>query len=460
MIRRNRYVSPIKPWKHQAKALKQLHKKGSALLWADIGIGKTKIAVDYALSKGFSKVLVVGPLAAVGVWRNEFYKHDPHLHIVTSNDVATHDELLPLIHNARKQPRSVIVVTYNALVKFVKLLADSYVPDLFIVDESQCIRNYSAVRTRRTLTVARASAHRLLLSGTPCPNGYHELYYQIKAVHPGVLPPTIQGFRDRYCRLGGYMGKEIVGYKNVKELAKKLAQVTIRIPKSVLDLPPVMDQIIPVKLEPKAMKIYKKLEKEMVVDIESEGKEIKAEHHLVKLLRLQQITGGMLEGHNVSNAKLNVLKDIVQQETGKLVIFVQFVQEIRRITEMLSKLGISHDVIRGGKTGTQRDRIIEDFQTKPDPKVLVTQIQAGGVAITLTAASVAIFYSLNYNSEAYEQARGRIHRGGQTERCRYIHLLCEHTIDYDIYSALGYKMSVQELLGHVVRRYHDRASGA
>src|SRR5690606_32441179 len=238
--------------------------------------------------------------------------------------------------------------------------------------------------------------HRLLLSGTPCPNGYHELYYQIKAVHPGVLPPTIQGFRDRYCRLGGYMGKEIVGYKNVKELAKKLAQVTIRIPKSVLDLPPVMDQIIPVKLEPKAMKIYKKLEKEMVVDIESEGKEIKAEHHLVKLLRLQQITGGMLEGHNVSNAKLNVLKDIVQQETGKLVIFVQFVQEIRRITEMLSKLGISHDVIRGGKTGTQRDRIIEDFQTKPDPRVLVTQIQAGGVAITLTAASVAIFYSLNY----------------------------------------------------------------
>src|SRR5690606_21573486 len=67
MIRRNRYVSPIKPWKHQAKALKQLHKKGSALLWADVGIGKTKIAVDYALSKGFQRVLVVGPLAAVGV---------------------------------------------------------------------------------------------------------------------------------------------------------------------------------------------------------------------------------------------------------------------------------------------------------------------------------------------------------------------------------------------------------
>ena len=250
MIRRNRYVSPIKPWKHQAKALKQLHKKGSALLWADVGTGKTKIAVDYALSKGFQRVLVVGPLAAVGVWRNEFYKHDPHLHIVTSNDVATHDELLPLIHNARKQPRSVIIVTYNALVKFVKLLADSYVPDLFIVDESQYIRNYSAIRTRRTLAVARSSAHRLLLSGTPCPNGYHELYYQIKAVHPGVLPPTIQGFRDRYCRLGGYMGKEIVGYKNVKELAK-LAQVTT-VFKECVRFAPVMDQIIPVKLEPKA----------------------------------------------------------------------------------------------------------------------------------------------------------------------------------------------------------------
>src|SRR5690606_16819141 len=157
--------------------------------------------------------------------------------------------ILPLINNGRKQSRSVIVVTYNAMVKFVKLLSDSYVPDLFIVDESQYCRNYSATRTRRMLAVARSSAHRLLLSGTPCPNGYEDLYYQIKAVHPGVLPPTIQGFRDRYCRMGGYMGKEIKGYRNTKELAKKLSQVTIRIPKSVLDLPPVMDQIIPVKLE-------------------------------------------------------------------------------------------------------------------------------------------------------------------------------------------------------------------
>ena len=82
------------------------------------------------------------------------------------------------------------------------------------------------------------------------------------------------------------------------------------------------------------------------------------------------------------------------------------------------------------------------------------------MAITLTAASTAIFYSLNYNSETYEQARGRIHRGGQTERSRYNQMLCERTFDYAIYSALGYKMNVQELLGHVVRRYHDRASGA
>ena len=234
---RTKYVSPIKPWKHQSKALKQLHKRGSALLWADVGTGKTKIAVDYALSKGFSKVLVVGPLAAVGVWRSEFLKHDPTLHIVTSNDVSTHDGLLPLIHNARKQSRSVIVVTYNAMVKFVKLLSNSYVPDLFIVDESQYCRNYSATRTRRMLAVARSSAHRLLLSGTPCPNGYEDLYYQIKAVHPGILPHYVQGFRDRYCRMGGYMGKEIVGYKERQELAKKLAQVTIRIPKSVLICP-------------------------------------------------------------------------------------------------------------------------------------------------------------------------------------------------------------------------------
>src|SRR5690606_11167903 len=214
---------------------------------------------------------------------------------------------------------------------------------------------------------------------------------------------------------GGYMGKEIIGYKNTKKLAKELSKVVIRIPKSVMKLPPVIDQVVPVKLDKSTRTVYEALKKDLVVNLAS-GHTIRASNQLVLLLKLRQTTNGMVEGKRLGSEKLRVLQELIQNEPdkSKVVVFCHFVQDVSRICEMLSNVGISHAVLRGGQSGAERDRIIHAFQTQHDPKVLVAQMKAGGIAVTLTAASVAIFYSLTFDAEAYEQARGRIHRGGQT----------------------------------------------
>jgi len=67
--------------------------------------------------------------------------------------------------------------------------------------------------------------------------------------------------------MGGYMGKEIVGYKNTKKLAKELSKVVIRIPKSVMKLPPVIDQVVPVKLDKSTRTVYEALKKDLVVNL-------------------------------------------------------------------------------------------------------------------------------------------------------------------------------------------------
>lgn len=447
-----RYKSKIKPWNHQKWALKRAWKLGNALLWADVGTGKTKIGVDYALARHqrgqVNRVLVVCPLAAVGVWERAFDDHDPgNIRVISRNDVDKIADLVPLVHEVRKWSNAgkglgVVIVTYDALSRYVTLFADSFVPDLLIVDESHYIKSYSAVRTRRTLAVARVAKYRLLLTGTPAPNGYIDLYWQVKAVHPMILPPTIKGFRDRYCTMGGYMGKEIIGYKNTRELAKRLSRVVIRVPKSVLDLPPTIDQVVPVRLDQNTRSVYDRLTRDLVAQLES-GETITAPNQIVLLLRLMQLTG--------REEKLSVLQEIVLTEQGKLVIFAQFLEEIEKICSMLLSLDISHGVIAGGKSGRERDEVIYKFQNSPDPRVIVAQVKAGGIAVTLTAASVAIFYSLSYDAEAYEQARGRIHRGGQTETCRYIHLLAQDTIDETVYDALRKKLKTQAILGEIVR---------
>lgn len=457
-----RYKSKIKPWKHQSLALKQVIKRKSALVWGDVGVGKTKIITDYCIARyqngDVKRVLIVGPLASVGVWKSELAKHQPpNTMVVTRNDVEQLSELVSGIHMARDWSRSngalsVVILTYEALTRYAKILGDSYVPDLFIIDESHYIKHYSATRTRRALSVARKSKYVVEASGTPCANGYEELYYQVQAIRPGLLGATFQDFKDQYCVTGGYMGQEIIGYRNRKKLARKLSEVVVRIPKSVLKLPPSIDQVVPVKLDANARSVYDRLKKDLVVEL-GNGQSIEAPNQLTLLLRLLQVAGGFYEGVKVGQArKLQVLTELAASETEKFIVSAHFQQEISAIQQALVKKGIPSAILRGGTSGKERDKIIETFQTTDKLQALVVQPKAAGISVTLTAAHTMYLYSLTHDPEPYEQVKGRIERGGQLNSCRYIHLAAEDTIDEEVIQAVRSKLSRQEVLGRVVRR--------
>lgn len=89
---------------------------------------------------------------------------------------------------------------------------------------------------------------------------------------------------------------------------------------------------------------------------------------------------------------------------------------------------------------------MKDFQENPDVKVFVGQLQTTGMGLTLTAASVAVFYSLDFSYANYEQSRARIHRIGQKEKCLYIHLVAKNTVDEKIMNALKHKGDIAKLM--------------
>lgn len=464
-----RYKPTIKPWPHQAKSLKRLWKLGSALLWADVGTGKTKTVCDYAFARHqagqVKRVLVVCPLPAVGVWEDEIQANAPRhgeltvptVNIFSRNQWKSLKDLpmwVDFINSGEKIVVTPIwmIVTYDTLNHYAKVLAEQYRPDLVVFDESQYLRNYSATRTKRALYLSRHATYVLCLSGTPAPNGYVGLYYQLKMVDPTVLPPTMQDFKNEYCKMGGYMNKEIVGYRNVEDLAKKISTATIRITKDELSLPPVIDQRIPVVLDKKARNVYDNLKERLVVRL-AEGEPITAQNQLTLLLRLAQITGGFLQDQPVGEqTKLAVLSELVEAENGKLVIWARFLPEIRAIGQLLERLGVTYKSITGSVSGQKRTDIIRSFQDESEPQVLVCQIAALGVGVTLTAASTAIFYSTDWDADSYEQAKGRIHRPGQKRTCRYLHLVAKGTVDETIHQALQAKMSRQQTLAEIVRR--------
>ncbi len=204
-------------------------------------------------------------------------------------------------------------------------------------------------------------------------------------------------------------------------------------------------------LEPKAKAIYNAIEKESYAELISG--EISTRNVLTRLLRLSQCTGGFIRPDKeenvqaVSKAKLIALEDILdecEEQGKKAVVFARFIPEIEAIEKLLKGRKIKYSIIHGGIT--DRAEQVKTFQTDPECKVFVGQLQTTGMGLTLTAASVAIYYSLDYSYANYQQSRARIHRIGQTKKTLYIHIVAKDTIDGKIMDALKQKADIAKLL--------------
>ncbi|MEQ2853452.1 C-terminal helicase domain-containing protein [Hominiventricola filiformis] len=170
---------------------------------------------------------------------------------------------------------------------------------------------------------------------------------------------------------------------------------------------------------------------------------------LTKLLRLQQFTGGFIQADEgdkpelVFRGKLDALEDILEdyviEAEKKLVVFCRFRPEIDLIQRLLDRRKIRYCSIYGDIKIDDRGDIVKEFQTNPKVKVFLAQIDTAGLGITLTAADTCVYYSVNFNYAAYSQSLARIHRIGQRNRCTYIHLVVEKTIDETVLKALAKK---------------------
>ena len=126
------------------------------------------------------------------------------------------------------------------------------------------------------------------------------------------------------------------------------------------------------------------------------------------------------------------------------MIMARFVPEMRDIQMLLNKKCVEYATVCGGVSN--RNEEIRRFQEDPGCTVFVGQIAAAGLGITLTAASMMVFYSLDYSMSNFEQAKARIHRVSQTENCLYIYLVAKGTVDAKILNALRHKVDLAKAL--------------
>lgn len=422
----------------------------------EMGCGKTltTIAVAgalYNLGK-IDRVLVVAPTSVCSVWPHDLnqFATFPWEARVLLGDKKKRLKALNELENWPFKALRIAVINYESTHRegiFEALAA--YKPDLIVCDESQRIKNPTAAQSKALHKLGDAAPFRMILSGTPVQNNAVDLYSQYRFLDPAVYGANFYAFKNRYCIMGGYGQHQIVGYRNMDELVEKEHSVAYRVTKEeCLDLPQQTFINRYVQFTDAEQAIYEQLRKSSFLELET-GENVTATTILTMYLRLMQLTGGFLTADEstrpkqVNTAKLDALADIVDDyvvDAGKkLVIFARFRAEIAAIENLLRLRKIQYGSIYGDVPMEERGKIVEDFQTNPDTKVFVAQIQTAGLGITLHAASTAVFYSYDYNYANYAQALARIHRIGQRLPVTYIHLVVDGSIDEKILATLENK---------------------
>lgn len=460
---------------HQSKgaqmALEKFEKggRGFAFLF-EIGTGKTltSIAVMGKLYEEgkIERVLVVAPTSVCSVWPKDLAQHAdfPFTAAVAQGTASKKIETIVASTQNQKDELLVLCINYESVWRngiFDKVI--EFEPDLIIADESQRIKNHKAKQSKAMHKLGNRARYKLALSGTPVQNNALDLWSQYRFLDQRIYGNSYWEFRDTYAIMGGFENRQVVGYKNLNDLVRKEYSIAYRVKKiECLDLPEQTFETRYIEFDKKTRRMYAELKKKMVLELEN-GDKITAANVVTKLLRLQQLTGGFLqpddeaEPRHVNSGKLDALADILEDYVlaagKKLVVFCRFRSEIKLITDLLKDKGIIYRAIWGDIPQKDRGCFVEDFQTKEDVKVFLAQIDTAGLGITLTAADTCVYYSVNFNYAAYTQSLGRIHRIGQMNKCTYISLIVENSIDEDVMMALAKKENIASQVVDNWRKY-------
>lgn len=459
---------PMRPYQAQALKKALALDKGTAI-WFDPGLGKTKVAIDFVaiqrMKNSVSRVLIIGPLSALGVWVDELKKDMPDaLRYSTYVITGSREDKVEIINKALKPGSDLrfVICTYEfAKDEFFNKQLKKYKPQVLIVDEMQACKNHSSKRSKAVYNIRKKAKWVLGLTGTPMPKNPLDIFGQIKILDDEIFGTNYKDFEGTYAIMHPIFPSKVKDWKNLDDMAKKIHVIACRVKDSeVKGLPPLIEQTIPVEFTPKSQRVYTEMAKEMIVELEN-MEVVTAATAMVKVGKLQQICGGFLTKQEVfmredgtpekrsikfpvGTEKLDIFMDLVRQyvDHHKILVGCRFLWEIGQIQLRLEKAGIPYVTVKGGMGGDERTAARHRFQEDNKCRVIIFQVSAA-TAMTLTAADIGILYSTTTKWDDYQQWLKRIHRIGQTKPVVIYALAVRGTVDYDVLDIVKAKAKME-----------------
>ncbi len=242
----------------------------------------------------------------------------------------------------------------------------------------------------------------------------------------------------RYCagyqfRVGNRKVWNTSGASNLDELRERTKSLVLRRMKTdILDLPEKI--VTPVYLELKNTFYDDELEEFMRISKDNKENE-SITVTLNRLMKIRQL---------ISIEKVSYTCELIDKclEQGKkVIVFTNFTSSLELIHEKYKKNSVTLD---GRMSKERKQESVDKFQNNDKVKVFISNIVAGGVGITLTAAEVVIMNDLSFVPSDHSQAEDRAYRIGQNKGVSIYYPIFENTIEGKIYDILSRKKNIFE----------------
>lgn len=426
---------------HQLEASSFRKKKGRILDLSDPGTGKTRASID-AIDEN-SRTLVLAPKSILqAAWGNDIEKFRPTLSYMVAEGlkekkisafnsgaqviITNHDSAKMLYQNPK------------LLVGFKKL----------IVDEGTAFKNPKSQRSKAIKQLAKLFLEIELLTGTPIPNGICDMWHQVLLVDDGErLGKTFTRFKAMYTDTiwNGYKDLIIDKESAVEDVFNKIKDITIRNRlEDCIDIPEKRTQDVEFTLNHKHYGLYKELQKQTRVQLESG--EVDPVNSAVLANKLLQLASGAVytEGGSyeiVDRDRYELIVELAAQTPSVIAFFWKHQREL--ILEEAAKKKLKFGLIDGTVKGEDRLKVVEDFQAGKLDAVLAHP-QSAAHGLTLTYGESTIWSGPTWNAEHYEQFNARIYRAGQTKKTRTVHIAAASTMEGYVYEKLATKTLKQD----------------
>lgn len=436
---------------HQVEAVAKLLPSRVGGLFMEMGTGKSRTAIELARlrQEKIDRIIWFCPVSLKTTIRHEIFKHTTcRPDQIYCFDQETTENSVPLDRQWYVVGIESMSSSARALHSVISLIDDR---TMIIVDESTYIKGHRAKRTERITRISEQARYRLILTGTPITQGVVDLYAQMRFLSPKIFGyKSFYSFAANHLKYSACNRGQIVRSLDVDWLTERIRPYVYQVTKEeCLTLPKKLYSPWYCELTKEQLSAYQAAKDDFFTDLllydDDRWDGLSNGIAVFRLFsRLQAIACGLFGGHELPQNRIDLLEDIITTRTDShIVIWTKYLASIRQIEERLKANRRPVYRFDGSLTEKQRDKSIEDWQTKGG--VLVATQSLGGHGLDLTAASTVFFYSSGFKYSEHLQAEDRCHRIGQERPVTYVRIWADCGIEDRIRLALEKKKNVLEM---------------